>query len=867
MAQASYSFIDVAALTEVRERFAAGDALVILSGDLEEVIWANGPGAALFGHADVEAILGVEAPLGAAAKRQIAATSGFPDIGRDRALIVRIATGMSSQALPLLASVVALPDGERAILLAQPAAGVEGTAERAIGGFAAAGHFLAFVDAEGAVEAASPGFARLGLTQDALAGMAREATSHRPVIKRRLTGRRGTLPAGLARLTDAKRLLVVIDDGYAEEDATDHDDTVDAQGNATAVEPAVEQADVAGVASDPAREIWYLGSEDAAQAAQPEALVPVVEEAGQAECDEPQQAIEQTVVEAQDEAGDEAVAHQTEEETAAVSTGPETFGEQASEISPPSEPTVAPQESPPRESAPAQRAGPVRFVWRTDAGGKFSQVSPEFALAVGELAADVVGRRFQDVANAFGLDPTGDIAGLLARRDTWSGRTVSWPVAGTDLKMPVDLAALPVYDRNRNFEGFRGFGVARTGDASVDPEGIGLVLVRLPEPAEAEEQQQAGAPDAEGSASANAELAGDVSTDTTANEAPASETPVSETPVSETPDDPFRGEKPALSVAPAPNRRFSDKVIRLAEHRSPANDQGQNGNSGASERSLSTGERIAFQQIGERLKKESGTAADAGKAKEAGSKPARDKETERPAAGKPESVAMELPGQAAIEEPDETAADAEGVADLQALDGVAGSEAPAAEADEGPTLASDAPVGSDAVTETVQAVEAPEEPEPEPPARARKTARPGMSLLDFAQWGSDEPSNAAAAEAAAEPKAAAQVEMEEAAALDERAPSVLHEESESTSQPALKLRPPRPARRRWSRRSLSRRSLGRNPGRRNSLRRKPVRTFPIQAPPKRPSINRTCRSSKSCRCRCSSIQATRCTTPTTNSSH
>ena len=176
--------------------------------------------------------------------------------------------------------------------------------------------------------------------------------------------------------------------------------------------------------------------------------------------------------------------------------GPETSGDRTSEPEALHETSqqvvaveeLAPQESAHRESAPAQRAGPVRFVWRTDAGGKFSQVSPEFALAVGELAADVVGRRFQDVANAFGLDPTGDIAGLLARRDTWSGRTVSWPVAGTDLKMPVDLAALPVYDRNRNFEGFRGFGVARTGDASVDPEGIGLVLVRLPETAEAEEQ-------------------------------------------------------------------------------------------------------------------------------------------------------------------------------------------------------------------------------------------------------------------------------------------------------------------------------------------------------------------------------------------
>ncbi len=48
---------------------------------------------------------------------------------------------------------------------------------------------------------------------------------------------------------------------------------------------------------------------------------------------------------------------------------------------------------------------------------------------------------------------------------------------GTDLKIPVDLAALPVYGRSRAFEGFRGFGVARTGDAVVDPEAIGMALV------------------------------------------------------------------------------------------------------------------------------------------------------------------------------------------------------------------------------------------------------------------------------------------------------------------------------------------------------------------------------------------------------
>ncbi|TGT60906.1 PAS domain-containing protein, partial [Mesorhizobium sp. M2E.F.Ca.ET.166.01.1.1] len=82
------------------------------------------------------------------------------------------------------------------------------------------------------------------------------------------------------------------------------------------------------------------------------------------------------------------------------------------------------------EGAPAQlhaarninrSAPPLRFVWRTDAEGKFSALSPEFADIVGRPAADVIGRRFRDVATTFGLDASGEIATLLERRDTWSG--------------------------------------------------------------------------------------------------------------------------------------------------------------------------------------------------------------------------------------------------------------------------------------------------------------------------------------------------------------------------------------------------------------------------------------------------------------
>ena len=214
----------------------------------------------------------------------------------------------------------------------------------------------------------------------------------------------------------------------------------------------------------------------------------------------------------------------------------------------------------------------MRFAWKTDAEGRFNAISDEFAAVVGVPAADLIGRSFKEVAQSLGLDAQGEIAGLLERRDTWSGRSVLWPVAGTDLRIPVDLAALPVYDRDRKFSGFRGFGVARAGDAIVDPEATGLALAKI-QPAN----------------------------DAGAGEAAASDVPeIAATSDTGSAQDPFKGEVPVLSIVPKQERRFSDKVIRLAEHR-PAN----------GEKGLSPGERVAFREIGDRLKKESGVAEQA----------------------------------------------------------------------------------------------------------------------------------------------------------------------------------------------------------------------------------------------------------------
>ncbi|RWN26643.1 MAG: PAS domain S-box protein [Mesorhizobium sp.] len=561
-----YSFLDVAVLDAVRQRFAAGDAIAILSADLEQVIWANGPGAAMFGYPDIEAIIGASTQLPVIARRQIMATSGFPEIGSDRAIMVRLATGMTSRAVGFLASAVTMPDAEKAIMLAVPAAQIGSRsaseiAARAISGLTEDGHFIAFVDAGGTVEAASEGFSALGILPETLAALVADVAAESDrIVKRLVPGGTASYPAGLARLTEERHLLVVIDEDQLDDTAPagEHPtqtiaETAPAGDAASQPEQGREAPTDEPSASQPAGDIAASQQHEIADAI---GQAPTAANSDRPAAERMPAQHDHWYFNAGEDGGQQA--------PRPAASGPEAPAEPAA-----LEVQATSAAAPTTVSAIDRAAAPVRFVWRTDAEGKFSALSPEFADIVGKPAADVIGRRFRDVAATFGLDPSGEISGLLERRDTWSGRSVLWPVVGTDLKIPVDLAALPVYGRSRAFEGFRGFGVARASDAVVDPEAIGMALVpngRAPATPEPQVIQ------------------------------PAPEQPNAEEPKTEDmqASDPFKGEVPALTIVPKQERRFADKVIRLAEHRQPANDKG-----------LSTLERSAFREIGERLKKDS----------------------------------------------------------------------------------------------------------------------------------------------------------------------------------------------------------------------------------------------------------------------
>jgi PAS domain S-box-containing protein len=125
--------------------------------------------------------------------------------------------------------------------------------------------------------------------------------------------------------------------------------------------------------------------------------------------------------------------------------------------------SLAMVEPPPAAEPSAPRAGPLRFLWQMDAAGRFVLGSDEFIRLMGAHTAAGFGRPWTEIAQEFALDPEGRVARALATRDTWAGITVNWPVDGGE-RLPVELAGLPVYDRARNFAGFKGFGVCRDID-------------------------------------------------------------------------------------------------------------------------------------------------------------------------------------------------------------------------------------------------------------------------------------------------------------------------------------------------------------------------------------------------------------------
>lgn len=104
-------------------------------------------------------------------------------------------------------------------------------------------------------------------------------------------------------------------------------------------------------------------------------------------------------------------------------------------------------------------------MWQMDAAGRFSFGADAFTRLIGPATAAAFGRPWHEINAALNLDPDDRVLRAVATQRTFSGITMRWPVDGSDLRLPVELSALPLYDSARRFAGYRGFAVCRDLDA------------------------------------------------------------------------------------------------------------------------------------------------------------------------------------------------------------------------------------------------------------------------------------------------------------------------------------------------------------------------------------------------------------------
>jgi signal transduction histidine kinase len=114
---------------------------------------------------------------------------------------------------------------------------------------------------------------------------------------------------------------------------------------------------------------------------------------------------------------------------------------------------------------------PLRFGWHMDAEGRMTLGSPELSELVGATAEAISGRPWNEINTNLALDPAGAIEQAVATRDTFSAIAISWPIEDSDERLTVELSGLPIFDRAQNFIGYRGFGVCRDLQRSVDSGG------------------------------------------------------------------------------------------------------------------------------------------------------------------------------------------------------------------------------------------------------------------------------------------------------------------------------------------------------------------------------------------------------------
>jgi len=485
------TFLDLTGTTDLVELVADRRAAWLWSADGGRVMWANAAGAAFFSADSVSTLANLNSLERSPARPHIAriAASGFEDrFSIDR---LRFYRGLRVMLLTCQCKKVVLEDGSAAALIICADKGFSTTKDPVVtfAQLVSNSDLTVFVTDRGSVSA---NYGSLTGTPEDIAPLDGHKAVFGPIELD------GSLHDGaLFQLSKDQKLIALNNEAIEAPEVEEPE--VDAA-------PFNMPSDEVDVPVDPAGSVWARADvlEEAAEAL-PSVAVADPEEVTA----EPRDSLEVTTeisAEGPDDQAETVQPHtygndQVQESTdTTVETAPidgppvleasEDLGATSNE----SESAPAAEEEPDFVFQPGRR--PVRFAWKMDINQRFTFLSDEFANVVGPASADIVGLTWAEVANRFDLDPRGSIARALDRRDTWSGKTVDWPVTDAALRVPVDMAALPAFDRNRTFEGYRGFGVCRAADAKPGAR----IAALSPEMAAFDEQLEGGHSETDGEA-------------------------------------------------------------------------------------------------------------------------------------------------------------------------------------------------------------------------------------------------------------------------------------------------------------------------------------------------------------------------------
>ncbi|MFK5980296.1 MAG: histidine kinase dimerization/phospho-acceptor domain-containing protein [Rhizobiaceae bacterium] len=477
MQKPEYSYLDLCVLQQLRGHVLSPEPALVFDAGIEVVLWVNAAGAEFFGGDGVVELLSSRPSPSQPFIQQL--RFAYEQLRENETLSrgFRVVRGLRSELIQCELSMITLPHGEKALLLkcqdekllrTLKEYEIADNAVNSLNGFADA---AAIIDDYTLTIAATRSFSDIDLSVDDLQVLVSDLRDQDDrLVKRRINALdKSEFAAGIARLSNnpGRNLLVLArtGSGGVNEPIPSTSVGVFSSKDDIVEEPILPETDMISDGDSHPLDEPVLQFGDEAKADEPEELIEEetsVEELTEPEADKPDEVVaeaEEPDIEIIDNEETKPLNEDVTQEDASV-TGDI---EQTDEVD---EPPFTFDDT----------ANATRFAWTIDENQIFKSVSPELAEIVGPNAADVVGRRWQDVAAVFGFDENGIIGGLLSKQDTWSGKSVMWPVQGTDLQVPIDLAALPAFSSEREFEGFRGFGVIRTADAILDQDATGLAL-------------------------------------------------------------------------------------------------------------------------------------------------------------------------------------------------------------------------------------------------------------------------------------------------------------------------------------------------------------------------------------------------------